>query len=211
MFEIFLFIDPLCKECEQSEEAVVQLSKDMDSKFKFQFIPIFNLKVIQTDFCHSNNQLKKILSSNELSSLYHDVVLDYKAALFQGMRNGRSFFMDMQDKILNDGLKYTNDLSLNIAENNKLDISMFEEDRRSNLAKNTIQEDQKIVKAMNIKKPASAVIFNCENPTDNGILTNNVCYSELFNTCCEDNLTKDSLNQAIKHSKKHKSNFHIVK
>lgn len=213
MFEIFLFVDPLCKECEKSEKTVLKLSKDIDSKFKIQFIPIYNLKVIQTDFCHSNNKIKKVLSSNELYNLYHDVVLDYKAALFQGMKNGKSFLMDMQNKILDQGIKYTDNLSLETAKKHNLDIPMFEEDRRSNLAKNTVEEDQKIVKNMKIKKPASAVIFNCNKP-NSGVLTSNVCYSGLFNACCNQNLTENSLKDMMKKSQKKSvknSGFHIVK
>ncbi|WP_083437169.1 DsbA family protein [Apilactobacillus apinorum] len=196
LFELFLFIDPLCKACRNSENTVLKISEDVDSKFKLQFIPIYNLKVVQTDYCNSNNQLKKRLSSEQLADLYKNVVLDYKAALFQGMKKGRKFLTEMQDCLLTDALSYSDEMAISIAEDCGLDVDMFIEDRRSNLAKNAIKKDQELVQNMKIEKPASAVIFNCENSKD-GILTDNIEYSTLFNACCDKNLTTEYLQDAL--------------
>lgn len=199
VFELFLFIDPLCKACRNSENTVLQISEDVDSKFKLQFIPIYNLKVVQTDFCNSNNQLKKRLSSEELSALYRNVVLDYKAALFQGMKKGRKFLTAIQDKLLTEGYVYSDEMAIAIAEKCGLDVEMFKEDRRSNLAKKSIKKDQDLVQNMKIEKPASAVIFNCEG-NDDGILTDDIEYSTLFNACCDKNLTPEYLKDALSES-----------
>lgn len=214
MFEVFLFIDPLCKSCRNSENTVLKLSEDIDSKFKLQFVPIYNLKVVQTDFCNSNNQLKKKLSSEELSYLYKNVVLDYKAASFQGMKKGRRYLLAIQDKILSKGLKYSDELAIQTAKECNLDVEMFEEDRRSKLAIDSIEKDQQLVNDMNVDSPASAVIFNCSDSERDGILTRNVEYSTLFRACCDTEFTPDNIKNALSESNLNKSkrnHLHIIK
>jgi hypothetical protein len=209
LFELFLFIDPLCKSCRNSEDTVLKLSKDIKSNIKLQFIPIYNLKVVQTDFCNSNNQLKKTLSQAELAILYNNVILDYKAALFQGMRKGRNYLINIQDKLLLQNKEYSNDLAIQIARKCHLDIDMFKEDRRSDLARKAIKKDQEIVQNMKITIPSSAVIFNCDNLSQDGILTTDVKYSTLFKVCCDNGFTSNKMKNAISNS--YKNHLRILK
>lgn len=209
LFELFLFIDPLCKACRNSEDTVLKLSNDIKSKLKLKFIPMYNLQIVQTDFCNSNNQLKKTLSQTELATLYNNVILDYTAALFQGMRKGRNYLINIQDKLLLQNVKYSNALAIQVAETCHLDIDMFKEDRRSDLARKAIKKDQELVQSMKITMPSSAVIFNCDNLSQDGILTTDVKYSTLFNVCYDDSITPNKIKNAISNS--YKNHLKILK
>ncbi|MCL0312432.1 DsbA family protein [Apilactobacillus sp. TMW 2.2459] len=187
MFELFLFIDPLCKKCMKAENVVTNISNDLEYKFKFQFIPILNLKII-------SKTLKKMekydnnITINDVHNLYYQILLDYKAALFQGMKRGRTFLMYLQEELLFNNRTYSNNLVFSIAEKAKIDLEMFKEDRISELAKKEIRKDQILVNQMNIKSPDSAVLFDCKKINSDGILLKDINYSILFKTCCREKI-----------------------
>ncbi|WP_054658279.1 DsbA family protein [Apilactobacillus ozensis] len=139
MFELFLFVDPLCKKCMKAENIVTNISNDLDYKFKFQFIPMLNLRII-------NKTLKKMelknenVTINKVQKLYYRIILDYKAALFQGMKRGRNFLMYLQEELLFNNKQYSEELIFSIAEKAKLDLEMFREDRVSKLAKRELKK-----------------------------------------------------------------------
>ncbi len=168
MLEAYLFVDPLCRRCLQSEKVLLKLSKKIGNYFSYQLIPMLNLKILnQTDYdCR----------------LRYNLVLDYKAALFQGQKKGRSFLMMIQDEIITGHHRYNNQMVIMTAENVGLDLDMFRDDRRSKLAKDAFKHDQQLINKMKIKKPASAVVFNY-NDYNCGLLFNNINSSNLFSIC----------------------------
>ena len=172
MLEAYLFVDPLCKKCLRSEEIVQKLARNVTDNLSYQFIPMLNIKIMN----HSSPE-------RIIHNVYYQMVLDYKAALFQGKKRGQSFFMMLQNELVNYNYHYNNHTVIAIAENAKLDLDMFKEDRRSKLAQKSFKSDQKLVYEMQIKKPASAVIYNF-NSLNAGMLFNNINYKQLFRVCC---------------------------
>lgn len=174
MLEAYLFVDPLCKKCLKSERAIKELAKNLDTKLLYQFIPMLSIKIL-------NKSNPPVLIKNH-QTLYYQMVLDYKAALFQGKKRGQNFFITLQKEIIDDQDTYTNQLVLSTAENTRLDLDMFKEDRRSSLAKRAFKSDQKLIYEMNISKPASVVIFN-GSLCNYGILFNYFNYRDFSKIC----------------------------
>ncbi|QBP17887.1 DsbA family protein [Acetilactobacillus jinshanensis] len=174
MLEAYLFVDPLCKQCIKSEKIIKRLAKNLNTHFLYQFIPMLNIKIL------NNTRVPKMARIHQ--QLYYQIVMDYKAALFHGKKRGQNFFITLQEELLNDKDRYNNRLVLATAENSKLDLDMFKEDRRSQLAKKSFEADQQLVHEMKITKPSSAVIFNWAM-FNYGILFNNVNYDDLYRVC----------------------------
>ena len=174
MLEAYLFIDPLCKKCIKSEQIIKKLARNLNIRFSYQIIPMLNLKIIHRKRSRSDSQHNY--------QLYYDTVMDYKAALFQGQKRGQNFFIMLQNELLNDNHPYNNRLVMSTAENAKLDLDMFKEDRRSRLARKAFKSDQQLVNEMKISKPSSAVIFNCDT-FNYGLLFNRISYPELYQIC----------------------------
>lgn len=47
---------------------------------------------------------------NKVQKLYYRIILDYKAALFQGMKRGRNFLMYLQEELLFNNKQYSEEL-----------------------------------------------------------------------------------------------------
>ncbi|KRM68620.1 hypothetical protein FD06_GL000937 [Apilactobacillus ozensis DSM 23829 = JCM 17196] len=171
----------------KAENIVTNISNDLDYKFKFQFIPMLNLRII-------NKTLKKMelknenVTINKVQKLYYRIILDYKAALFQGMKRGRNFLMYLQEELLFNNKQYSEELIFSIAEKAKLDLEMFREDRVSKLAKRELKKDQLLANQMNVTSPDSAVLFDCSKINSDGIMLKNINYSILFKTCCKERI-----------------------
>lgn len=170
ILEIYLFVDPFDNDSFKAEKIVTQVSKNLNTKFSIHFVPMLTLKTI------NNN------SSQQLANAAYNLILDFKAASFQGKRCGRQFLMASQTALIEKQLPYSDQLIKQIAEQIGLDLEMFVEDRRSDLAHKCFKNDQHIVNEMQVNQPASAVIFN-STVDNNGILINNLDYHSLFNFC----------------------------
>ncbi|CAM2822799.1 DsbA family protein [Fructilactobacillus fructivorans] len=170
MIELYLFVDPTCSDCAESERTIARLSKQLPCKTSYRIIPIMNLSVISGNK-EAHSQL-----------LPYKLILDYKAALFQGAKKGRKFLFALQRDILEKNMTYCDSLVYSIAKQVKLDMDMFKEDRRSKLTESTFKSDQKMISEMNISNHGNLVIFDCDS-ADNGLLIDKVDYHELFEIC----------------------------
>lgn len=175
MLEIYLFIDPLNRHCYNAEKMIDKISQKLKSKVSVRFLTMLNIKIL--------NDLK---STNPASTFDHDLpfkmILDTKAASFQGKRYGREFLMDLQHEILDHNEDYRDELVFELAEKNGLDCDMFREDRRSELAKKCFRSDQRVANEMSVKVPASTVLFNSAVDS-NGLLIKDYDFNSLYRFC----------------------------
>ncbi|KRL20422.1 DsbA family protein [Lentilactobacillus kisonensis] len=175
MLEIYLFIDPLNRHCYDAEKVINKLSQKLKSNVSVRFLTMLNIRVV--------NDLATCTPEKAVDhELPFKVILDSKAASFQGKRFGRNFLMDLQHEILDNAEDYCDDLVLELAEKNGLDCDMFREDRRSNLAKKMFRADQRVANEMSVKTPASTVLFNSA-VDGNGLLIKDYDYNSLYNFC----------------------------
>lgn len=194
MLELHLFVNPLGMRCLQCEKDVLKIDHDLNTKISYQFVPLFNMKTINStiDLYHLNPH--DLAIRQRVSKTLNQVILDYKAALFQGRKRGRHYLLLLQSALIKKGLNYSDELANKIADDSNLDIEMFLEDRQSQLAKQAFRQDQKIANDLGVSETATAVVFNT-NDSDYGLMIPNFNYDTLINAFKSGELSpKASLN-----------------
>lgn len=164
------------------EHDVLKLDGKLDGRVSYQFIPLLNLQTITATLeSHGLNPHDLTLRNNASDTLFQ-IIMDYKAALFQGRKKGRRFLLQMQQHLVCGPDEYSTVLGTNIAKNAGLDIDMFTEDRNSELAHQAFVTDQKMANDMGVTKPSSAVVFDA-NRANYGVLIDNFDYQTLADIC----------------------------
>ncbi|WP_412990067.1 DsbA family protein [Pediococcus siamensis] len=182
MLDVYLFVTPWGSQCMKSEKVMMEFVHNVDQKVCFQIIPMLNMQIIQ-DYLHSAHN-QSYQNYNELSEDMYHMILDYKAALFQCKRDGRTFLKLIQEKINQQEVPYSKALGSEIAKQAHLDLEMFENDRRSQLAKDSFKADQQTAIEMNVSTSPSAVIFNDESD-ECGILVEDF-NDDILQQICQD-------------------------
>ncbi|MBW1605400.1 DsbA family protein [Lactobacillus sp. Sy-1] len=205
MLEAYLFVDPLCNDCFKAEHVILKLADTLDKNFSFQFIPMLNMQIIRNRYLNCD---KQTMNENKSFKIDYNTVLDYKASLFQGRKCGRKFLIGLQEELIHKKQTYSKAVAFKVAEKAGLDLEMFEEDRRSDLAISAFKADQKLANEMKITTPASAVIFDCDS-FDSGILMNKVTYNDLLDVCKNKGIL-DNDPILIQKSGEKSPNLHII-
>ena len=164
MFEVYLFVNPACLKCLDSEREVTKVTEKLNCKVCLRFIPFISLGSI-----------------NEANLLHIDsyqMTIDYKAALYQGCKKGRQFLQLIQELTLVKKRNYNDELAYHAALAVNLDLDMFKEDRLSSMVKENVSSDQRLVQEMGITNHDSLVMFDC-NSSEHGVLVEKINNSQL--------------------------------
>lgn len=204
VLEVYLFVNPLGTRCLKSENSILKLADRVLGDVSYQFIPLLSPKVIDQHLRHLNQNEHDLNLRNQQFMTHYHVILDYKAALFQGKKLGRKFLLAVQSALVCQQLPYSDKLVTDIAKQVGLDLEMFSEDRRSALAQKAFQSDQKLAAEMGVDTPATAVLYNA-NISECGLLLNDVSYQALYEICDNHGLLA---NQAM--TTQSKPNLHIL-
>ena len=180
MLELHLFVNPLGMRCLRCEKDVLKIDRDLNTKISYQFVPLFNMKTIDNTLKYYHLNPHDLAIRQQVSKTLNQVILDYKAALFQGRKRGRHYLLQLQSALINQGLDYNDELINKIAHDSHLDLEMFFEDRQSQLAKQDFHQDQKIARDLGVSETATAVVFNTED-SDYGLMIPNFDYNTLIN------------------------------
>ena len=180
MLELHLFVNPLGMRCLRCEKDVLKIDRDLNTKISHQFVPLFNMKTIDNTLKYYHLNPHDLAIRQQVSKTLNQVILDYKAALFQGRKRGRHYLLQLQSALINQGLDYNDELINKIAHDSHLDLEMFFEDRQSQLAKQAFHQDQKIASDLGVSETATAVVFNTED-SDYGLMIPNFDYNTLIN------------------------------
>ena len=180
MLELHLFVNPLGMRCLRCEKDVLKIDRDLNTKISYQFVPLFNMKTIDNTLKYYHLNPHDLAIRQQVSKTLNQVILDYKAALFQGRKRGRYYLLQLQSALINQGLDYNDELINKIAHDSHLDLEMFFEDRQSQLAKQAFHQDQKIASDLGVSETATAVVFNTED-SDYGLMIPNFDYNTLIN------------------------------
>ncbi len=164
------------------EHDVLRLDGKLDGNVSYQFIPLLNLQTITATLESHGLNPHDLALRNNASDILFQIIMDYKAALFQGRKKGRSFLLQLQQHLVCEQDEYTTELSAQIAKAVSLDIDMFMEDRSSELAHQAFIADQKMANDMGVTKPSSAVVFDADH-SDYGVLIENFDYQTLADIC----------------------------
>ncbi|MFB9769454.1 DsbA family protein [Lactiplantibacillus modestisalitolerans] len=179
MLEVYLFVNPLATQCVRDEQNVLRLANDSDKQIQFQFVPLLNINVVSRALKCQGIQASNWQAQNKQSQTLYRVILDYKAALFQGKKRGRNFLIALQAAMLKAQQRYSEALVKQVAQDCQIDLDMFMEDRDSQLAKQAFQADQRLASEMNITEASSAVVFDCDR-YDYGVLLEHFNYTTLL-------------------------------
>ncbi|WP_395319090.1 DsbA family protein [Fructilactobacillus frigidiflavus] len=164
MLEVYLFVNPACSKCLNSEQTVTKVTDELDCKVCLRFIPFINLSSIN--------------EANQLNLDSYQMTIDYKAALYQGCKKGRQFLQLIQELTLIKKEAYTEELVKQAALAVNLDLEMFQEDRESAMVKKNIVADQKLVQEMGISDHGSLVMFDCHS-SEHGLLVEKINDTQL--------------------------------
>ncbi|MDR2832152.1 MAG: DsbA family protein [Streptococcaceae bacterium] len=170
MIELYIFVNPLGLESLKAEKEVMRLAEELNTKIHYRFIPIVNLKSIQSRLkANGKNHLDLQVINEEFTNRY-SAALDLKAVLLQGRKIGRRFLMELQEAVQLGGRIYSQELVFEILERLNLDKEAFLAARKSDLVKIAFKQDQQMVHEMGLVHLPNAVFFNYESEEDGFII-----------------------------------------
>ncbi|GAX05543.1 dithiol-disulfide isomerase [Secundilactobacillus pentosiphilus] len=205
MLEVYLFINPLGSRCMKSEKCILRLADPIFGDISYQFIPLLNPQMIDQHLKATNQDCHNLNLRNKQFNLHYRIILDYKAALFQGKKKGRLFLLNLQNQLVKQAQPYSEKLVLEVAKHVHLDLAMFKEDRQSELARRAFQADQRLASEMNVAAPSTAILYNAD-VSDCGLMLPDVTYQALYEICENNGLIAK---QALAHQKS-APNLHIL-
>lgn len=164
MLEIHLFVNPLGMRCFRCENDVLRVDQNLNAKISYQFIPMFNMQTIGDTIKLYQLSPCDLKVRQEVADTLYQVILDYKAALFQGGRRGRQYLLRLQDSMVKQGWHYSDQLARQVAKQSGLDLEMFLEDRHSTIAKKAFKKDQEIAHSLGVTTTMTAVVYDSKEP-----------------------------------------------
>lgn len=187
MLEIHLFVNPLGMRCFRCENDVLRVDHELNTKINYQFVPLFNMQTINDTLRLYGLSCRDLTVRQHVADTIFQVILDYKAALFQGRKRGRCYLLRLQDAIVKGQVNYSRQLAQQVAKQAGLDLEMFLEDRQSKLARQAFQEDQRMAAELGVTQTATAVVFDTDQ-TDYGYLIADFDYETLIQAFRENKL-----------------------
>lgn len=184
IFDCYLFINPLGKQCYKCEQEVMKFIKRTPHKIHVHFLPFHNFKSVTQYMKNNQLNVKNIDLRNEIYTKIYDASLSYKAALLQGKKLGRAFLMELQTQLHLLHKEYTPELLQEIIQIIGLDEKMFYEDKASKLVHQEYEKDQQIAQEMMVEMNPSLVIFDNLNQQYGVILHQNI-NADIIEHVCE--------------------------
>lgn len=179
MLETYLFITPWGDECFKCEKETIRYFGRAEEKVDLKIFPVLNMQVVLNYMKH--NQVKNG-NYNDLFNRMYLTCLDYKAACYQGRAKGRQFLVAMQKAVIDKGESYSIELGSQLAQQVGLDLTMFEDDRRSEMVQKEFKHDQQLAHEMGAESIPAAAIFNVKDE-EYGILMDHYDYQTLASVC----------------------------
>lgn len=185
--EIFLFIDPLGKRCNNARKLVKKLREEQVDRIRVRVIPMVNSKKV---FGYARKQVKSeidcfVARNNHYSTNTYQASLAFYASTMQGRKFGDQLLSALQYAVVEEKQDYSESLVFEIAEKMEtFDLEMFKEDYQSELARNIYRKNLMLAAEMNVKKTPSCVIF--KNGTENeAIRLDKEIESKVLRAICE--------------------------
>lgn len=183
IIEIYLFVNPIGSKCYTSEKEVLSFVEGLEQKVHFRFIPFHNFQTVTKYMQFHNLPEKNLAFRNQICTSTYQASLAYKAALMQGKKKGRAYLMQLQSELIEDNSLFSENLLIQVAEKVNLDVEMFIEDKNSDFAKASYEEEQRIAREMQIESNPSMVVFDNQND-DYGLLVEDCISVDLLKKLC---------------------------
>lgn len=173
MWEVFLYINPLCSYCLKVEQAIIDFTRKHDIETQYHFVTNYNMATIN-DYMRLKGF--KITDINERARISEEVVEAarlYKAASCQGNKKARNFLMNLQEQVNILNNPFDDNTIRRVINNSGLDYKSIMIDKESQCVTQGLKRDQQLSMEMNIQKAPTAVIFDCEDNEKPGMMINN--------------------------------------
>lgn len=169
IIEIFLFVDPLGRRCNNVRKTVQNLREEQIDRVRLRIVPMVNSKKV---FGHAQKQRKIntdciVSENNRFATNTYKASLAFYASTMQGRKFGDKFLSALQHEVVEKDRSFSESLVFEIAEEIEgFDLEMFTEDYKSDLAKNIYRKNLNLASEMNVAKTPSCVIFKDDDESD---------------------------------------------
>lgn len=159
--EIFLFLDPLGRPCNDARKTIKQFREERPEKIKLRVIPMVNFKRVygHTRKKAEQNRASFVDRNNRFSTNTYQACLAFHASAMQGKNKAHKFLSVLQENVVEKHIDFSEELVFNLAEEIHLDMEMFQEDYSSELTKKIYRKNLKLASDMKIVGTPSCVIY----------------------------------------------------
>lgn len=180
LFEFYLFVNPLGRNCYYSEQELIKAVGMISSSVDIHILTFHNQRII-TDFMKQFDiPTTDLVTRNHIYRTVYKASLAYKAASMQGKRKGRIFLMKMQKQVQGKIDRLSKEFVYDLAKDVGLDVDIFKEDMQSDFIRQLYLNDQKIAVDMQVKQTPSLVIFENTSDQSGYILDGKITTDSIF-------------------------------
>lgn len=151
MIEIFLFVNPLDKNCLEVARSVCRFPKNRSEKV--------NIRLITYKLNNSTKPTFQSFKNTAVFNAEYLSCLSFQAASMQGKKKGNQYFINLQSLLFEKNYEFSEKTIIKAAKEAKIDLEIFKEDLYSNLAKNSCQRDKQLAKEMEVRTVPTCIIY----------------------------------------------------
>lgn len=159
VFEFYLFVNPLGRQCFNCERELTKTIDLISAKTDVHILCFHNQSIVTEFMNRLGIPSTDLTSRNHIYRSVYLASLAYKAASMQGKKKGRRFLMEMQSRIVGQLERFSDEFILDLAEEIGLDMQTFVDDLESDYVKHLLQKDQQIARDMNVESTPALVLF----------------------------------------------------
>ncbi|WP_314425592.1 DsbA family protein [Leuconostoc lactis] len=155
MLDIYHFSNPFSPTCLKTEERLLYITPGLATRTRLRFIPLINPDTVTEYATH-----RAVLTGQPTSladTIFH-VVCDYKAAQIEGNKKARNFLVQIQQRVTNQNLPYSEALSVATAQQVGLNTDDFLHNRVTDDTLAAVIADQKLAQTMLQRQEAAIAI-----------------------------------------------------
>lgn len=188
MWEVFLYINPLCSYCLKVERSIIDFTRKNNIDTQYHFVTTYNMATITDYMMMKGFKPSDLEKRNEVTENIYEAACLYKAAACQGNKKARSFLMNIQNEVNIQGNPFDEETIKVAVENSGLDFKAIITEKNSDGVKKAVKKDQELACQMQIEKAPTVVVFDDDNPLKPGVMINKFG-SETSEDVINENLT----------------------
>lgn len=170
MWEVFLYINPLCSYCLKVERSIIDFTRKNNIDTQYHFVTTYNMATITDYMLMKGYKPSDLEKRNEVTENIYEAACLYKAAACQGNKKARNLLMNLQDQVNVQGKPF-NEATVKIAaENSGLNFKAIVKEKGSEAVKKAVKKDQELTCEMGIKKAPTVVVFDDNHPRQPGVM-----------------------------------------
>lgn len=178
MWEIFLYINPLCSYCLKVEQAMIDFTRKHDIDTQYHFVTNYNMATINDYMQLKGFKITDIEGRTKTSQDIVEAAKLYKAASCQGNKKARNFLMNLQEQVNVLNNPFDDTTIKRTINNSGLDYKSIMADKDSECVVQGLKRDQQLSMEMHIQKAPAAVVFDCDDEAKPGVMIDNFGPSE---------------------------------